>query len=105
LIKKKKRNSLFKPIRKELQFNSFFVLLEGIVLFLLSVSQIKNLARRLENLEGEACQELDRACGNELWRNIGFEAFDGLQDSERRSRANYYYGQLQTVREIQSVFH
>tara|TARA_B100000700_G_scaffold37416_1_gene37012 strand:- start:236 stop:451 length:216 start_codon:yes stop_codon:yes gene_type:complete len=71
----------------------------------LSLSQIKNLNRRLDNLEAEASQELDRACGNELWRNIGFEAFDDLVDVERRSRANYYYGQLQTVRELQSVFH
>ncbi len=70
----------------------------------MSISQIKNLNRRLENLAIEATLELDKACGSELWRNIGFEAFDSLQDSERRSRANYYYGQLQTVRELQSVF-
>tara|TARA_Y100001968_G_scaffold331372_1_gene385836 strand:- start:9224 stop:9439 length:216 start_codon:yes stop_codon:yes gene_type:complete len=70
----------------------------------MSISQIKNLNRRLDNLENEASNELDKVCGNELWRNVGFEAFDGLEDSERRSRANYYYGQLQTVREIQSVF-
>ncbi len=66
---------------------------------------MKNLARRLDNLSIEAIEELDRACGNELWRSIGFEAFDELTDSERRSKANYYYGQLQTVRELQSVFH
>jgi len=71
----------------------------------LSISKIKNLSRRLDNLSDEAIQELDRACGSELWRNIGFEAFDELEDSERRARANYYYGQLQTVRELQSVFH
>ena len=70
----------------------------------LSISQIKNLNRRLDNLENEATQELNKACGNELWMNIGFEAFDDLADLERRSRANYYYGQLQTVRELQSVF-
>ena len=66
---------------------------------------MKNLNRRLDNLANEATEELDRACGNELWRNIGFEALDALEDSERRSRANYYYGQLQTVRELQSVFY
>jgi len=70
----------------------------------MSISQIKNLNRRLDNLANEATSELDKVCGNELWRNLGFDAFDGLEDSERRSRANYYYGQLQTVREIQSVF-
>ena len=67
----------------------------------MSLVQIKNLNRRLENLSKEAVDELDKACGNELWRNIGFEAFDGLSDSERRARANYYYGQWQTVRELQ----
>ena len=66
---------------------------------------MKNLSRRLDNLLDEATNELDRACGNELWRSVGFEAFDELKDSERRARANYYYGQLQTVRELQSVFH
>ena len=70
----------------------------------MSISQVKNLNRRLENLESEASQELDKACGNELWKNVGFDAFDRLQDSERRARANYYYGQLQTVRELKSVF-
>tara|TARA_Y100001968_G_scaffold218727_1_gene201398 strand:- start:607 stop:822 length:216 start_codon:yes stop_codon:yes gene_type:complete len=70
----------------------------------MSVSQIKNLNRRLDHLENEATNQLDKVCGNQLWRNIGFEAFDGLEDSERRSRANYYFGQLEVVREIQSVF-
>ena len=66
----------------------------------MSLAQIKNLQRRLENLANEATNELDRACGNELWRSIGFDAFDGLSDVERRARANYYYGQWQTVREL-----
>ena len=69
----------------------------------MSLAQIKNFNRRLENLASEASEALDKACGSELWRNIGFEAFDGLQDSERRAIANYYYGQLQTVRELQEV--
>ncbi len=67
----------------------------------MSVVQIKNLQRRLDNLSKEASHELDKACGNELWRGIGFEAFDGLDDADRRSRANYYYGQWLTTREIQ----
>ena len=70
---------------------------------LVSVIKIKNLHRRLDNLAGEAIAELDKACGNELWRNIGFEAFDGFEDSDRRARANYYYGQWQTVKEIQET--
>ncbi len=49
----------------------------------------------------EATHELNKACGNELWRSIGFDAFDGLADAERRARANYYYGQWQIVRELQ----
>ena len=56
----------------------------------MSVVQVKNLQRRLDNLSCEAIQELDRACGHELWRNLGFDAFDGLEDAERRARANYY---------------
>ena len=69
----------------------------------MSVVQIKNLNRRLENMAFEATNELNKACGNELWRSLGFDAFDGLSDAERRSRANYYYGQFQTVRELQEV--
>ncbi len=67
----------------------------------MSVVQIKNLNRRLENMAYEANHELNKACGNELWRSIGFDAFDGLADAERRARANYYYGQWQIVRELQ----
>ena len=67
----------------------------------MSIAQIKNLNRRLDNLANEATLELDKACGNELWRSVGFDAFDGLFDSERRARANYYYGQWLTVRELQ----
>ncbi len=72
--------------------------------FLMSVSQIKNLNRRLENLSKEASYELDKLCGNELWKSIGFEAFDGLADAGLRASANYYYGQFQTARELQEVF-
>ena len=62
---------------------------------------IKNLQRRLANLESEAVDEVNRACGHELWQSLGFDALDSLEDPDRRSRANYY-GLLQTVREIQS---
>lgn len=69
----------------------------------MSVAQIKNLQRRLANLESEACAELNRACGHELWQSLGFDALDSIEDADRRARANYYYGQLQTVRELQDV--
>ncbi len=69
----------------------------------MSVVKLKNLHRRLENLANEAVHELDRACGNELWKSVGFDAFDGLSDSERRATANYYYGQWQTVKELQEA--
>ena len=68
----------------------------------MSVAQIKNLQRRLANLEQEAVDEINRACGNELWLSLGFDAIDSLEDGDRRARANYYYGQLQAVRELKS---
>ncbi len=67
----------------------------------MSIAQIKNLQRRLANLESEAVAEVTRACGHELWQSVGFDALDALEDPDRRARANYYYGQLQTVRELQ----
>tara|TARA_B100001250_G_C19277703_1_gene561937 strand:- start:278 stop:493 length:216 start_codon:yes stop_codon:yes gene_type:complete len=70
----------------------------------MSLAQMKNLNRRLENLSVEATNELNKTCGNELWKSIGFEAFDGMKDSDSRAIANYYYGQLQTVKELQEVF-
>ncbi|CAK6699628.1 hypothetical protein FQK07_13135 [Synechococcus sp. BSF8S] len=69
----------------------------------MSIAQIKNLQRRLANLEQEATAELNRACGHELWMSLGFDALDSLEEADRRARANYYYGQLQTVRELQQV--
>ena len=68
----------------------------------MSVAQIKNLQRRLANLEQEAIDEINRACGHELWQSLGFDALDSLEDNDRRARANYYYGQLQAVRELKS---
>ncbi|MFO7628404.1 MAG: hypothetical protein R6W06_02585 [Prochlorococcaceae cyanobacterium] len=69
----------------------------------MSASQVKNLQRRLANLEQEAEAEVSRACGHELWQTLGFDALDSLEDPARRARANYYYGQLQTVRELLQV--
>ncbi len=69
----------------------------------MSIAQVKNLQRRLLNLEQEAIDEINRACGHELWVSLGFDALDTLEDPARRARANYYYGQLQTARELQQV--
>jgi hypothetical protein len=69
----------------------------------MSIAQIKNLQRRLSNLEQEAIDGLNRACGHELWQRVGFDALDAIQDAERRARANYYFGQLQTVRALMEV--
>jgi hypothetical protein len=69
----------------------------------MAIAQIKNLQRRLSVLEDEAVAELNRACGHELWQSLGFDALDTLEDADRRARANYYYGQLQTVRELKDA--
>jgi hypothetical protein len=69
----------------------------------MAIAQIKNLQRRLANLEEEAEAEVNRACGNELWQSLGFDALDTMEDADRRARANYYYGQLQTVRELREA--
>ena len=66
----------------------------------MGIAQTKNLQRRLGVLEQEAIEEITRACGHELWQSVGFEALDSLSDPDRRARANYYYGQLQVVREL-----
>jgi len=69
----------------------------------MSIAQIKNLQRRLGNLEKEAVDEVNRACGHDLWQRLGFDALDTIDNPDRRARANYYYGQLQTARELIEV--
>ena len=69
----------------------------------MAIAQIKNLQRRLGNLEQEAVDEITRACGHALWQSLGFDALDSLDDPDRRARANYYYGQLQVVRELKDA--
>jgi hypothetical protein len=69
----------------------------------MSIAQIKNLQRRLANLEQEAEAELNRACGNHLWASVGPDVIDTLENVDDRARANYYYGQLMTVRELKDV--
>ena len=100
MIRKKKDESLSEGLHE----TSSSVLLAGLhILPAMSQFQIKSLHRRLENLSIEATDELDRVCGHELWKNIGFDAFDTLDDTDRRATANYYYGQWQTVKEIQAA--
>ncbi|MFM7550554.1 MAG: hypothetical protein ACKO7Z_06095 [Cyanobacteriota bacterium] len=69
----------------------------------MAIAQIKNLQRRLANLEAEAAVEITRACGHELWQSLGFDVLDSMEDPDRRAQANYYYGQLQTVRELRNA--
>jgi hypothetical protein len=69
----------------------------------MSIAQIKNLQRRMANMEQEAIEEVTRACGHELWQSLGFDALDSVEDPDRRARANYYYGQLLTVRELKEA--
>ncbi len=71
----------------------------------MSLSQVKNFQRRLEIMEKEASHELDRACENQLWRNLGFDAIDTLQNETKRAKANYYYGQWQTVKELRDILY
>jgi hypothetical protein len=68
-----------------------------------SIAQIKNLQRRLALLEQEATTEVTRACGHDLWQTLGFDALDAIEDGERRARANFYFGQLQTARQLLEV--
>lgn len=76
---------------------------EGPSIRAVSIAQIKNLQRRLSLLEQEATAEITRACGHELWQSLGFDALDAIDDGERRARANFYFGQLQTARQLMEV--
>ena len=49
----------------------------------MSVAQVKNLQRRLDNLAREAETELNRACGHELWQSVGFDAFQSGEADHR----------------------
>ncbi len=69
----------------------------------MAIAQIKNLQRRLVLLEQEAVEEVSRACGSDLWQTVGFDVVDSMEDADRRARANYYYGQLQVVRELKDA--
>tara|TARA_B100000212_G_scaffold216095_1_gene163490 strand:+ start:20 stop:235 length:216 start_codon:yes stop_codon:yes gene_type:complete len=66
----------------------------------LSFSKSKNLERRLNLLSEEAISELNKVCESSLWQTIGFNYFDQLDSKDKIAKANFYYGQLQTINEI-----
>ena len=66
----------------------------------LSLSKSKNLDRRLKLLAEEATSELNKVCESSLWESLGFVYFDQLDSKDKIAKANFYYGQLQTINEI-----
>ena len=68
----------------------------------MSLSKTKNLERRLKLLAEEASSELNKVCESSLWETLGFVYFDQLDSKDKIAKANFYYGQLQTIKEIQS---
>jgi len=66
----------------------------------LSISKSKNLERRLNLLAEEATSELNKVCESSLWETLGFVYFDQLDSKDKIAKANFYYGQLQTINEI-----
>jgi len=66
----------------------------------LSISKSKNLERRLSLLAEEATSELNKVCESTLWETLGFVYFDQLDSKDKIAKANFYYGQLQTINEI-----
>ena len=66
----------------------------------MSLSKSKNLERRLNLIAEEAISELNKVCESSLWETLGFVYFDQLDSKDKIAKANFYYGQLQTVNEI-----
>ena len=66
----------------------------------MSLSKSKNLERRLNLLAEEATSELNKVCGSSLWETLGFIYFDQLDSKDKIAKANFYYGQLLTIKEI-----
>ena len=66
----------------------------------MSLSKSKNLKRRLSLLAEEATSELNKVCESTLWETLGFVYFDQLDSKDKIAKANFYYGQLQTINEI-----
>ena len=70
----------------------------------MSLARSKNLERKLNILSIEATAELNRVCGSNLWETLGFIYFDQLDNKDKIAKANFYYGQLQLVKELKSFF-
>ena len=66
----------------------------------MSISKSKNLERRLNFLAEEAISELNKVCESTLWESLGFVYFDQLDSKDKIAKANFYYGQLQTINEL-----
>ena len=70
----------------------------------MSLARSKNLERKLNLLSIEATTELNKVCGCNLWQTLGFVYFDQLDNKDKIAKANFYYGQLQLVKELKSFF-
>ena len=70
----------------------------------MSLARSKNLERKLNLIFHEATNELNNVCGSNLWETLGFIYFDQLDSKDKIAKANFYYGQLQLVKELKSFF-
>ena len=70
----------------------------------MSLARSKNLERKLNVISKQATTELNNVCGSNLWEMLGFVYFDQLDNKDKIAKANFYYGQLQLARELQSFF-
>ena len=66
----------------------------------MSLARSKNLERKLNLIFNEATNELNNVCGSNLWETLGFIYFDQLDSKDKIAKANFYYGQLQLVKEL-----
>ena len=70
----------------------------------MSLAKSKNLERKLNLIFNEATNELNNVCGSNLWETLGFICFDQLDSKDKIAKANFYYGQLQLVKELKSFY-
>ena len=66
----------------------------------MSLAKSKNLERKLNLISKEATTELNKVCGSSLWETLGFLYFDQLDNKAKIAKANFYYGQLQLIKEL-----